>query len=230
MPLLRSCLANAAFRSGSYDTSFLPQHYGGPRESPCLLGMGSRGLSRCAARCPLTHWNHTHTHSRTLLGGHQRTHADGLEPTALPLTPKQQQDMFAAAVFTHVDRARRYHPGLLTLGKRVELTLTWRDVHADKLIPLPVVVRLASQQMVGPEGVCYVCVLCRLGGCGGRAAQVLRAHGMCVRSGLICLCIAAPPTQALLLARWRCSCLSGSPTSPPPHSRPALTSRLSAQA
>jgi hypothetical protein len=32
------------------------------------------------------------------------------------------------------------------------LTLSWRDVHDNKLVPLDVVVRLASVQMVGREG------------------------------------------------------------------------------
>ena len=71
---------------------------------------------------------------------------------AFALTPKQQQDMFAAAVFTHVNRSRRFDSNFLKPGGSAELTLTWRDVHQDKLVPLPVVVRLATQQMVGPEG------------------------------------------------------------------------------
>lgn len=78
--------------------------------------------------------------------------ADGLDPMAFPLEPKQQQDMFAAAIFTHVNRARRYDPNFLKPGGVAELTLTWRDVHKEKLVPLPVVVRMATQQMVGPEG------------------------------------------------------------------------------
>lgn len=32
MPHLRSCIANPAFRAGTYDTSFIPTYYGGPRE------------------------------------------------------------------------------------------------------------------------------------------------------------------------------------------------------
>jgi hypothetical protein len=33
MPHVRSCMANPAFRSGQYDTSFIPTYYGGPRET-----------------------------------------------------------------------------------------------------------------------------------------------------------------------------------------------------
>jgi hypothetical protein len=71
---------------------------------------------------------------------------------AFPLTPKEQQDMFAAAIFTHVNRARRFDPNFLKQGGMTELTFSWRDVHDDKLVPMPVVVRMATQQMVGPEG------------------------------------------------------------------------------
>lgn len=78
--------------------------------------------------------------------------ADGLDPMAFALTPKQQQDMFAAAIFTHVNRARRFDPNYLKPGGVAELTLTWRDVHNDKLVSLPIVVRTATQQMVGAEG------------------------------------------------------------------------------
>lgn len=108
MPHIRSSIANPAFRSGNYDTSFIPTYYGGP---------------------------------------------NGLDPMAFPLTPKEQQDMFAAAIFTHVNRARRFDPNFLKPGGMTELTLSWRDVHDDKLVPMPVVVRMATQQMVGPEGV-----------------------------------------------------------------------------
>lgn len=80
------------------------------------------------------------------------THTDGLDPLAFPLTQRQQQDLFIAAISTHVSRARRFNPAFLGRNNRAELTLTWRDVHAGKLVPLPVVVRLASLQMVGPEG------------------------------------------------------------------------------
>ncbi|WIA30550.1 hypothetical protein OEZ86_000633 [Tetradesmus obliquus] len=79
---------------------------------------------------------------------------DGLNPLAFPLTEHQQQDMFAAAVFTHVNRARRYDPKYLAGEDDVaRLTLSWRDVHGNKLVPLDVVVRLAGLQMVGREGV-----------------------------------------------------------------------------
>jgi hypothetical protein len=61
--------------------------------------------------------------------------------------------MFAAAVFTHVNRARRYDPRYLAGEDDVAaLTLSWRDVHDNKLVPLDVVVRLAGVQMVGREG------------------------------------------------------------------------------
>lgn len=97
--------------------------------------------------------------------------------------------MFAAAICTHVNRARRFDPNYLrsptatttaaavggaggwggaaggwggsssgSAAAAAELTLTWRDVHDDKLVSLPVVVRLATQQMVGPEG--ELCVIC----------------------------------------------------------------------
>jgi len=88
-------------------------------------------------------------------------HADGLDPMGFSLTAKQQQDMFAAAIFTHVNRARRYNSNFLKPGGVAELTLTWRDVHQDKLLPLPVVVRLATQQMVGPEGEACSLTSCR---------------------------------------------------------------------
>lgn len=79
--------------------------------------------------------------------------ADGLSPLAFPLTEHQQQDMFAAAIFTHVNRARRYDKNYLAGEDAVaRLTLSWRDVHNNKLVPLDVVVRLASVQMVGREG------------------------------------------------------------------------------
>jgi hypothetical protein len=71
---------------------------------------------------------------------------------AFTLTPKQQQDMFAAAIFTHVNRARRFDPNYLKPRGIAELTLSWRDVHNDKLVSLPIVVRTATQQMVGAEG------------------------------------------------------------------------------
>jgi hypothetical protein len=78
---------------------------------------------------------------------------DGLNPLAFPLTEHQQHDMFAAAVFTHVNRARRYDQRYLAGEDDVaRLTLSWRDVHDNKLVPLDVVVRLASVQMVGREG------------------------------------------------------------------------------
>lgn len=108
MPHLRSCIAHPAFRSGQYDTSFIPTYYSGP---------------------------------------------NGLNPMAFTLTPKQQQDMFAAAIFTHVNRARRFDPNYLKPRGVAELTLSWRDVHNDKLVSLPIVVRTATQQMVGAEGV-----------------------------------------------------------------------------
>lgn len=32
MPHVRSCIANPAFKSGVYDTAFIPTYYGGTRE------------------------------------------------------------------------------------------------------------------------------------------------------------------------------------------------------
>eukprot|EP00775_Hariotina_reticulata_P007145 gene7145-7360_t len=139
MPHLRSVLANSAFQAGEYNTSFIPAYYGGPSEPRwnlywgAVVGCGQQGEGA---------------------GGQgMRLWANGLNPLAFPLTQRQQQDMFAAAVFTHVNRARRFDPNFLKPNSKAELTLTWKDVHEDKLMPLPVVVRLASLQMVGPEGV-----------------------------------------------------------------------------
>jgi hypothetical protein len=36
MPHVRSCIANADFKQGSYDTSFIPKYYGGPGEAEQL--------------------------------------------------------------------------------------------------------------------------------------------------------------------------------------------------
>ncbi|KAF8068440.1 Pcca [Scenedesmus sp. PABB004] len=78
---------------------------------------------------------------------------NGLNPLAFPLTERQQSDLFAAAVFTHVHRALRFDPGFLGLDQKARLTLTWRDVHNSRLVPLEVLVRPAGLQMVGREGV-----------------------------------------------------------------------------